>query len=379
MKIGIRKSGVVVIFLTMILLSACAEGATSDVLTGTLSKPGGDLALLGTVEEISESIWKVSGRTIKLSDDTNLDNDLRIGDSVWVDVTLGDDGFMNALVIEASSPDMFVVGAEFEFYGTVEEITPTLWLIGGFEVTVTPDTEIKADIEVGDFVEVHANFNEEGVLVSREIELPDGDEDEDDHDRIEIEFVGVVEDITDDVWTVQGLVLTITPRTEIEGFIQVGDLVKVHAYFGDGDMLIAREVKLAETDEDDDDHDREEVEFIGTVGAISDIEWVIDGRIVLVTPDTEIEDDIIVGDVVNVEAYENEDGSLVAHEIELAGDDDDDDDADDRDDDNDDRDEDEHDDDDADDHDDDHDDDDRDDDDDHEEHDDDRDEHDDHD
>ena len=159
MKIGMRKSGIVVIFLTMILLSACAEGASSDVLTGTLSKPEGDLALLGTVDEISESIWTLSGRTIKLSDDTNLDGDLRIGDDVWVDVTLGDDGFLNALVIEASSPEVFFVGAEIEFFGVVEEITPTLWLISGRTILVSTDAEIDDEIEVGDVVNVEAFMN----------------------------------------------------------------------------------------------------------------------------------------------------------------------------------------------------------------------------
>jgi hypothetical protein len=118
---------------------------------------------------------------------------LRISDSVWVDVTLGDDGFMTALVIEASSPDTFVVGAEIEFYGGVEEITPTLRLIGGRTVLVSIDTKIEDEIEVGDVVKVEAFVNAEGVLVADEIELAedddidldlnrDDDDDMDDHD-----------------------------------------------------------------------------------------------------------------------------------------------------------------------------------------------------
>lgn len=327
MKNRIGKSGIVLIFLSAILLSACAGASADEQLTGALSKPISDLGFLGTVDGITDVAWTVDGRTIKLSDDTKFESELRIGDTVRVEVKLGDDGFLSALAIESSSLDLFVVGSEVEFYGVVEEITTTTWLIGSFEVEVTSGTEIKPGIELGDLVKVHANFSDSGSLVAREIELADEDEADDDMDRFEIEFYGVVEEITDELWTIEGFELVINPWTEIKGLIQVGDLVKVHATFGDGDTLIAREIELPGEDEPDHD-DRDEIEFYGVVETISDSSWVIAGREVMVTPQTEIKNLIEVGDLVKVHAFLGEGDMLIAREIELADADDDDEDHD---------------------------------------------------
>lgn len=245
MRFHIRIAAFAMIVFAGLLLSACGESEGSSQLTGTLSRPSTELSLLGIVDEISENTWTISGQRIKLSSETLIDGDLRIGDQVRAAYRLDNDGTLVAREIQLA---------------------------------------ILAD-----------EFNQ------------DGDE---------IEFFGAVESITDSVWRVDGRDLMITPETEIKGLIDVGDLVKVHAFAGEGDMLIAREIEKALTDHGD------KVEFVGTVESISDGEWSIGGRSVIVLPDTEIEHEIQVGDLVKVEAYENSEGSLVAHEIELVNDDD---------------------------------------------------------
>ncbi|NIS82280.1 MAG: hypothetical protein GTO14_19210, partial [Anaerolineales bacterium] len=60
----------------------------------------------------------------------------------------------------------------------------------------------------------------------------------------------------------------------------------------------------------------EEVEFSGIVEAISGISWIIDGQVIGITTETEVEDDIVVGDFVRVHAQIAEDGTLTAIEIE---------------------------------------------------------------
>ncbi len=64
-------------------------------------------------------------------------------------------------------------GAEVEFAGTVEAITVQSWTINGQTVWITEQTKIKAGIQVGDFVKVHAVAGEDGVLLAREIEAQD--------------------------------------------------------------------------------------------------------------------------------------------------------------------------------------------------------------
>jgi hypothetical protein len=64
----------------------------------------------------------------------------------------------------------------------------------------------------------------------------------------------------------------------------------------------------------------DEIEIVGVVASISDIELEIDGEIYLITELTEIEDFIRVGDTVKVHVILTADGLMIAREIELTGD-----------------------------------------------------------
>ena len=43
---------------------------------------------------------------------------------------------------------------------------------------------------------------------------------------------------------------------------------------------------------------------------------MVDGKMVLIVPQTEIKGNLVVGDFVKVEAWQQQDGSFIAHEIE---------------------------------------------------------------
>ena len=68
-------------------------------------------------------------------------------------------------------------------------------------------------------------------------------------DDEEIEFTGLVEAIGPDSWTVAGRKLSISSQTEIKGSIEVGDMVKVHAYKSGDGTLSAREIEPVIEDE----------------------------------------------------------------------------------------------------------------------------------
>ncbi len=89
----------------------------------------------------------------------------------------------------------------------------------------------------------------------------------------EVEFVGTVEAIGADAWTVDGQTLLITAQTEIKGSPAPGDLVKVHASIDADGTLTALELEPAESamqsDTGDESHDEgSKVEFYGTVETI---------------------------------------------------------------------------------------------------------------
>ena len=162
----------------------------------------------------------------------------------------------------------------------------------------------------------------------------------------EIELTGIVESIQPSTWTVSGLTVEVQPTTEVKDAIQVGDLAKIHAQRMVDGVLTAREIELAgmndqpsvddnsssssssdtssgsSSDDRTDLSNSSEIEFYGTVQSIDGEIYLIDGRQVAVTVNTEVEDTIQVGDRVEVHAWVAEDGSLTAREIELASADD---------------------------------------------------------
>lgn len=166
---------------------------------------------------------------------------------------------------------------EVHLEGTVESISATAWVIDGTTVFLTADTEIKGAIQLGDRVKVTAYRQADGSLLAREIEpahdehestpTPEPTSTDDEHDITatpaptgtveptatpaptetpepeEVEFSGVVDSLSANVWVVGGVTLYITTDTEIKGDIQVGDRVKVKAWLMPDGSLVARKVE----------------------------------------------------------------------------------------------------------------------------------------
>jgi hypothetical protein len=223
---------------------------------------------------------------------------------------------------------------EIEFSGPVEGITAEYWMVAGRTLWLMPATEIKGAIEVGEQVKVHAFLDTDGNWILREVELAFGDDDGS-KDGDEIEFRGPVEGITAEYWVVAGRTLWLMPATEIKGSIEVGEQVKVHAFLDMDGKWILREVELAFDDDDGDDDrsdddqssedDRHKLEFSGVVEGISTESWTIDGMLLVIVPSSEIKGAIMAGDLVKVEAYQDDGGSWILHEVELSSGDGDDD------------------------------------------------------
>ena len=217
--------------------------------------------------------------------------------------------------------------------GVVEGLEDGKLMIDGNIVEISDETEFEGEIELGDEVEIKFRFDDEGGMIAQSVEFSGVDDDDS-----EVEFFGIVESMGSDAWVIGGKNVAVTPSTEIKGGIAEGDSVKVHVYSDDAGALVAREIEPAEGDLDDDDSDvdddkgEDETEIVGVVESIEDGVWTIDGKAFVTLPGTEIEDSLSVGDLVEVHFSVDEDGSLVAYEIEASDDDIDDGDLDDVDD-----------------------------------------------
>lgn len=105
----------------------------------------------------------------------------------------------------------------FELVGELEDIYP--WTVGDTAFEIRETTQIEVDLEVGDVVRVRGVILEIGTWVAYSIEAAEGQT-----DPIVI-LIGIVDSV--DPWVVNGITLTITDETNIEGGITPGMLVRV--------------------------------------------------------------------------------------------------------------------------------------------------------
>jgi NDP-sugar pyrophosphorylase family protein len=192
-------------------------------------EPGLPFHFVGVLQGIDDEAWAISGISITVNADTELDEDLVVGDVVevrgWI---LEDDNWLARSIKRLEEQER-----RFEFTGYVDSIDP--WVVSGIAFETRDWTEIETGIEVGDAVKVEGRILEDGTWVAVEIKRLD------DEEALYFEFVGTVD--STDPWAVSGIPLVVDDETEIKGDVTVGDLVKVEGrILADGTWL-ATEIK----------------------------------------------------------------------------------------------------------------------------------------
>ena len=116
------------------------------------------------------------------------------------------------------------------------------------------------------------------------------------------------------VWRIAGQAFATHAETVLVGDPRVGDWVSVEGHVdGRGTRYADRIVLLRRSPV-------ERFSLVAQVGAIAEDAWTIGGQRVVITPETDIEDGLEVGDLVCVEGTIQEDGTLVAAHILHRGD-----------------------------------------------------------
>lgn len=229
-------------------VAVTGEGVTVQVQAGEVSmvaegsspaEPVFRISGEGELTAMGAQAWAIGGQDFVVTADTSISGEPQVGDWVAVDGRLLSD---DTRVADA----IWVVGEtadRFEFVGVVDAIGADAWIISGVEVAVDAETEIEADIAVGDSVKVEGLVQEDGDWLATEIEL------EEDADG-SFEFVGELESL--DPWIVAGQEIAVDDATEIEDGLAVGDLVKVEGVITEDGVWLATEIKRVEPTEDAD-------------------------------------------------------------------------------------------------------------------------------
>ncbi len=303
---------------------AAPDGETSASPASAVPRLG-EVVFQGTVEQINGESCVVSGLTFRYDLQTMITPGLAVGDRVQVTALLLPDQTRYALSIQLLKSEDPIIAPRFEFYGIVESAGDAGWMISGETVQVNAETTIEAGVADGSLVEVEGNILE-GSLVASKIHLEDAQKDQKpEQGRNEVEFKGVIELIDGDVYVIAGKTVASDASTEIKDVLAVGDLVKVHAALQSDGSYLAREIEREDSEDDEDEGDWQDsmpklnkVKFKGLLESINGSTWVIAGRSVVVGAETKMKGNPQPGDLVEVEAFLQSDGTtLLAHEIEV--------------------------------------------------------------
>ncbi|MDW8183894.1 MAG: DUF5666 domain-containing protein [Anaerolineae bacterium] len=266
-----------------------------------------EVKFTGIVEAILSNGYRISGRTVVITDITEVKDPVAVGDWVEVKGFLQGDGSILAREIRVKRAPK---STRVEFKGTVEEVLSDGYRIAGIRVVVTATTQIDGPITVGTFVEVKGVFQPDGSVLAFRIRVerpkPAGGE---------IEFKGTVEAILSNGYQVSGRTVVVTTTTQIDGPITVGTFVEVKGIVQPDGTVLALRIHI-----EDQKADKGEVEFKGVVEAILSDGYRIAGRRIQVDGSTQIDGMIVVGAFVEVKGFVRDDGSIRAVRIHLEDD-----------------------------------------------------------
>jgi uncharacterized protein (TIGR03437 family) len=316
--------------------------ATEIEVKGNIDNPTLFVNFRGVIEMLPNTTtfigdWKVSGRTVKVTDQTRLDQErgkIVVGAYVEVKGTLNTDGSVGAQKIEvrsAPNPPGYI-----KFIGKVTALPSTANLVGDWKVNdrvvhVSADTKIeqeKGRVAIGSLVEVEGILRDDRSVDAKEIEVKHSANDTSNY----IRFYGTISTLpaTNGLigdWVVGGKTVHVVKRTRIRtehGTPRVGAYVEVEGNLRADNSVDAYVIEV----ERDAAAPAGTIGFIDFYGQIKGLptaanfigEWMVGPKTVAVTADTKIETrrgQVAVNAFVEVKGYLLANGSVTALKIEV--------------------------------------------------------------
>jgi hypothetical protein len=207
------------------LLSACTGAAPSQSSDPTKAQKvdSSEVVFTGIVEAINGDQWTVNGQSVVIDGLTALDANIKVGDVVKVEASVDQAGVITAVKIESSVADDANANSNNDNSGNAND-----------------DNSNDANANSND--NANANDNSNGNANGNGNEAVGGQD----------EVSGVVEVITSDTITIDGIVYNLADFTEFKDGIVVGDQVKVHVIVNADGTLTIREIeKSTNLDTDD--------------------------------------------------------------------------------------------------------------------------------
>ncbi len=190
----------------------------------------------GEVTQIGP-VWIIAGQRFTVTTATVIVGDPRVGDTVTVTGHLAADGSRVADRIEKVAPSLV---DRFTLVGTVDSISPAVWVVSGQKISVTAATVIDDVIVAGNTVRVAGRIETGGGLTAERIDLIENKEGR------PFAFAGVVSSINP--WIIAGVPIAVDGQTKIGAGIVIGDVVEVKGTIRPDGRWLAAEIRRLESE-----------------------------------------------------------------------------------------------------------------------------------
>ncbi len=222
---------------TFTLIPTATPSATATEIPATPTPPREvKIRFKGKIEAIMPGVWTIGGQVVRVDEHTRFDEQAgkaAVGAIARVIAIRQADSILLAIEITieraAQAP-----GQPFEFQGLIESFAPTQWVVGDYTVLITADTIIEGNPQKGLLAEVKALLQSDGSLHATHIivKLP----------TEEVQFEGVVQDITAEEWVVDGVIVHIDSQTVIEGTPAIGCSVEIQGLLMPDGAVLGRRI-----------------------------------------------------------------------------------------------------------------------------------------
>ncbi len=200
------------------VLSACSGAPAGQPGNDQSSQSGQiqEVVFTGTVDSMGGGQWTVSGQAINVDGATVVDANILVGDNVKVEARVGQDGNVTAVSIETSGAD-------------------------------DTNSNSNDDNQNGSNANDNASNSNDNQNDNSNSNTNSGNDNGNGNDNSsadsEQEVSGVVEAITTDSITINGVTYLIADFTEFNDLIAMGDQVKVHVIVNADGTLTIREIE----------------------------------------------------------------------------------------------------------------------------------------
>lgn len=303
----------------------------------------------GAIEALAQDSLVVRGKRVDINEQTRVDISLEVGSRVIVEARGQPDGSLLALSIAPSRPPR-VPGdtgngrpreTVVQVQGVIESVSETQWVVAGRQIVVTPGTTITGNARPGASATVEGVAQAGGVVVARRIVVTPAEGQEPASEtptptpgpERTVNVTGILDLLGGLRWTVDGRRVIITLDTKIEGVLAPGTRVQIEGTVQPDGSIEAVSIRLLgpaprptegpekkgpdKEGKGPEDRPRDQVRIRGTLQALESDRWLVDGAPVVIAQGTLVDGLPTVGATVQVEGFQQEDGTIIATGIRL--------------------------------------------------------------